>query len=503
MESQLPVWFSLRNIFHFLFKRKVQILVFFFATIFAVTIATFLIQPTYEAEARIIVKMGKQNIYLPPNSTNAHIINYNSDDQINSEIELLKSRSIAEKVIMTLRPETILGPKSLVAQLFPTRKQTDTSFENAVLKFQNSLSIKGVNNSEVIVIKFKHQEPETAALIVNTLVDAYLEEHLLVHKNPQSYGFFEEQSQVLMDKLAYAEEKLKYYKKKNNLTDFNEQQRLMLNRISNLRAELNRTLSQEAETKNRIHQISRQLAKTAKTVSQWEEVNHSPMLVGNLKERLVELQLREKEFQTRYTHESRLLQNVREEIQIVKNNLAGMESKRYGRSRLGLNPTYQQLQNELVINQAESKALAARKKTQKKQLAEYQDKLTQLNQMAVKLNHLQQTVDLTRENYRLYLSKIEESRISDAMDKNKISNVSLMEQALPPLKPVSPKKFLALVMGFFVGAFGGLGCAFLAEYLDDSLENPEQAETILKLPVLASVPEFDSRLSGPHLLSNK
>jgi capsular polysaccharide biosynthesis protein len=65
-----------------------------------------------------------------------------------------------------------------------------------------------------------------------------------------------------------------------------------------------------------------------------------------------------------------------------------------------------------------------------------------------------------------------------------------MESALVPLKPVSPKKMFNLVMGFFVGAFGALGMAFVMDHLDDSLENPEETENILELPVLASVPEL-------------
>jgi uncharacterized protein involved in exopolysaccharide biosynthesis len=513
MENVVPARFSLRDFLHLLFKRKVQILICFFATTFVVTIATFLIQSTYEAKAQILVKIGRQNLYLPPNSANGHFINYSRDDQINSEIELLKSRSLAQKAINALGPEIILGAKSKVGKLFDTfskiktqffsREQTDTSLEDAVLKFEQSLSVIGVKKSEVIVIKFKHQDPDTAALIVNTLVDLYLDEHLLIHRNPQTHSFFEEQSQVLKDKLTHAEEKLKSFKKDNNLTDLDEQQRLLLNHISNLQSELNSTLSLQAETENRIHQISRQLDKTAKTVPQWEEVDHSPILINDLKAKLVELKLKEKEFSTKYTPQSRRLKNVKEEIAILQNNLAKMESKRYGKSRVGPNATSEKLQNELFRNQAESKALAAKKETQSSQLADYQSKLDLLNQMAVKLNHLEQAVDLNRQNHRLYLAKIEESRISDAMDNKKISNVSLMEPALAPLKPESPKKLFNLIIGFFMGAFGGLGLAFLIEFFDDSLENPEQAEIILKLPVLASVPDFKTQISGPHFQGNK
>jgi len=53
-------------------------------------------------------------------------------------------------------------------------------------------------------------------------------------------------------------------------------------------------------------------------------------------------------------------------------------------------------------------------------------------------------------NYRLYLTKFEESRISNAMDTEKIANVSLIEPARPPLEPVSPKVMLNMVLALML-----------------------------------------------------
>ena len=133
-----------------------------------------------------------------------------------------------------------------------------------------------------------------------------------------------------------------------------------------------------------------------------------------------------------------------------------------------------------------------KRQTQQTQLADTHRSLEKLNQIEVELNQLQQQVDVDRENYRLYLTKFEESRISNAMDTEKISNVTQIQAARSPLKPVSPKVLLNLVLGLFLGAFGGLGLAFFMEYLDDSLEKPEDAESALNLPVLASIPGLRS-----------
>jgi cell division septation protein DedD/LPS O-antigen subunit length determinant protein (WzzB/FepE family) len=290
-----------------------------------------------------------------------------------------------------------------------------------------------------------------------------------------------------------AEGELEAFKKQNEVTSLEEQRSLLLKQEADLRAALNQTLSQKAETQNRIGQLRRQLAETPETLVLDEEVDHNPQAISTLKARLVELELKEKELLAKYTEQSRLVENVRDEIQMVRNKLAEQETRRYGKTRSGLNTTSQKLQEELFHNEAELTALSAKEKTQRTQLADCQKGLEKLNRIEVELNRLQREVDVDRQNYRLYLTKFEESRVSDAMDTEKIANVSLIEPARPPLKPVAPKPLLNMVLAVFLGAFGGLGLAFFLEYLDDSLEKVEDVENHLQLPVLASIPVRQSQ----------
>jgi len=469
----------LRDFLHVVFKRKNQILYFFLATVCTVVIGTFFIKPMYEAKAQILVKIGRENVYVPVSGNSGQSINYyRQDEQINSEIEMLKSRTLAENVIKSLR----------VSNIYKDLDETDT-----LLNFQKSLSIERLQKSNVIEISFEHTDSKMAATIVNAIVNAYWDRHLLAHKNPQSYKFFEEQSQTLKSKLEQAEETLQTVKKRHNISDIDEEKRLFLKQIADLRAELNRTLSQENETKSRILQIQRQLNRTPERIPQGEQADYNSNLIANLESRLVELQIKEKELLTKYTLQSRLVKNVKEKIQIVRDKLVEQETKRYGSSMVGVNITYRQLKEELFRNQAELQALAAKKETQSTHFAELQGKLDQLNQMEVELNQLQQTVEVNRKNYRLYLTKFEESRISDAMDNKKIANVSLIQEALPPLKPIGSKVKLKILLSIFLGGFGGLGLAYFAEYMDDSLEKPEDVEKVLQLPVLASIPELEGK----------
>jgi cell division septation protein DedD len=75
------------------------------------------------------------------------------------------------------------------------------------------------------------------------------------------------------------------------------------------------------------------------------------------------------------------------------------------------------------------------------------------------------------------------------MDTEKMSNVTQIEPATPPLKPVKPKVLVNMVLGILLGLFGGLALAFFTEYLDDSITRPEDAEAF-NLPVLASIPQL-------------
>jgi polysaccharide chain length determinant protein (PEP-CTERM system associated) len=484
MDIELRPQSSLRDFLHVLFKHKVQIILFFLATVCTVTVGTFMMKPTYEATSQVLVKIGRENLYVPdvPTGGSNPVLRVDPEEQINSEIEILKSRSLAEEVVKKLGPTSIYRGLSEGGDLSPT--------DAAVLRFQKDLTVEGVKKSNVIQVSYKNKDRETAASVVNALVTLYLGRHLDVYKNPKSYSFFEEQSRLLKDRLAKAEGVLKAFKEKHDVSSLQEQRSLLLKEDSALRTALNQTGSRISETEHRVGELRRQLSSIPRTIPQGEEVDHNPLLISTLQARLVELQLKEKDLLTKYTDQSRLVGNVKEEIAMVRAKLDEQEKKRYGKSSSGVNVTYQRLEEELFKNEAEFKALAAKQKTESAQLAGYQSQLENLNQFEVQLDQLQREVDVDRQNYRLYLTKFEESRISNAMDTERIANVSLIEAASPPLKPVSPKKLLNLVLGVFLGAFGGLGLAFFTEYLDDSIEKPEHAESALGIPVLASVPQF-------------
>lgn len=486
---------SLRDFLNVVFKRKIQILLFFACTICVVVIGTLLTKPTYKATSQILVKTGRENVYVPTSGDLRPVINSDRQEQMSSEIEILKSRSLAGKVVASLGLTVFYkNPndkgKGIMKRFFQKTEGQQSPREKAIVLFQRALEIEAVKKSSVIEVSFKHKDPQVAATVVNSLVSSYLDRHLEVHKSPKSYKFFKEQSEILQKKIQQSEKRLKALKKQHGLTSLDEERSLLLKQESDLHSGLNQTLSLLAETENRTSQLQLQLASTPKSIPQGEQIGHSPYVINTLQARLVELELEEKELLTKYTDQSRLVRNVREEISLVRRKLAEQEAKLYQTSSLGPNPTYQRLQEELFRNQADLTALQTKKEIQHAQLSDYKKRLEDLNRIEVELNQLKQGVDVDRKSYQLYLTKFEESRISEAMDTEGLTNVSVIEPALPPLKPVSPNILLNMALGLVLGVFGAFALVFFLEHLDDSLEKTEEVEEYLQLPVLASIPEL-------------
>jgi len=63
----------------------------------------------------------------------------------------------------------------------------------------------------------------------------------------------------------------------------------------------------------------------------------------------------------------------------------------------------------------------------------------------------------------------------------------VLEPARLPLRPVRPNFVKIFFFSLFLGLFVGAGAAFVAEYLDQSFQTGEEAQTALGLPVLGSI----------------
>jgi len=88
---------SPRDFLHVLFKRKIQTLLFFGATVCAVAIGTAITKPTCETISQILIKVGKEDIYLQtvPTSGNLNpVFRFNREEQVNSEPQIKEKETL-------------------------------------------------------------------------------------------------------------------------------------------------------------------------------------------------------------------------------------------------------------------------------------------------------------------------------------------------------------------------------------------------------------------------
>ncbi len=94
-------------------------------------------------------------------------------------------------------------------------------------------------------------------------------------------------------------------------------------------------------------------------------------------------------------------------------------------------------------------------------------------------------VKVANELYLMVLNKAQELKV---MKEGTIGNVRVLDAAIVPVKPISPKKLLAVLMSLLGGLVLGVAAVFTRRALEEGVEDPEALERALGIGVHASVP---------------
>ncbi len=104
------------------------------------------------------------------------------------------------------------------------------------------------------------------------------------------------------------------------------------------------------------------------------------------------------------------------------------------------------------------------------------------------LERQEEQILIDQKNYKMFLSKYEQTSITNAMDEKGITNIRIVEPAYVPSRPVSGKRRLAVLASMIFGLLGGIGLAYLLELLGPTIDTKRDVEKYLGVPVLATVP---------------
>ncbi len=105
---------------------------------------------------------------------------------------------------------------------------------------------------------------------------------------------------------------------------------------------------------------------------------------------------------------------------------------------------------------------------------------------ARELNTIRQELDAKRSLYNTYIQKQKEQELLIASSLP--DNITISSKAITPVTPIGPERNRNIILAFLVSLLGGVGLAFLMDYLDDSIRTSDDVERQLGLPTLALVP---------------
>jgi exopolysaccharide transport family protein len=463
----------------------------------AVVLFTLQQTPRYTATANVMIDTRKHAV------TNIEEVlsGLPSDSGVvDSEVEILRSRSLAERVVADLHldrdPEfnsalrapnvfktVVKAPFVAVAGLFRphVRSTPDTAaFEAAKIHeavVDSVLARLGVRRSGltfVIDVAFESQDQIKAATIANAFASLYLTQQLQdkFDATQQANQWLNQRLAELQPQVAEAEAAVQRYKAQHGLlasvgSSLTEQE------ISNLNNQLAQAQADQAEHDARLRTAQQVLASGAT----------GDALSGTLN--------------------SQTITQLRAQAADLSSKVADLQSK-YGpkfpavkQAERALADNEAQIRQEVArqVSSLEAEDQVARQRTASLQasLAHAKGTLVGNNEASVELANLERKALAAS---TLYDSLLNRAKQTSADQGAQISDARIVSRAKIPTGPSFPNVPLNLALGVVLAMAGGVAAVFLLEAFDSGTTTSEDVERLLGVAYLGAVPQLDSTTEG-------
>jgi polysaccharide biosynthesis protein PslE len=462
-----------------LFKHKMKIVAAFLATFITVSIGTLMVPRIYESTSSILIKFGREYVYRPEvGEKPTNVPRTEMVGIIHAETQIITSKDLIDRVIGAVGLQQIYP--DLASSSGPAVQ------ESARRRFMQNLIVQGLEDSGVIRLSFQHNDPKVAARVVNVLVEKFKDKHLETFVDAKTSSFLEAKAAEYSKKLQETEQKLENLKMKHSTYDLEQQRTLLLQQRAQLDSGYKASQDQIAEFGKKLSSLNGQVTSVTENARGYTESDRYKVMDDG-KSKLLELQLQEQQLLKKYTETSQHVVQIRNEIKTVQAFLKQQEEELRNRLPVG-HPVYQDLQRQIMSAKADHQSQQAKSAVLRQQVAQLDAALQKLSQPENELRDLQRQLATNEQNYQTYAAKLEEARIIEDMNRAKMTNISVIQNASVPIFPVKPRVQFNLMLGFFLGIFLGVGIALLAEFLSQTFSTAESVERRLNVPVLAIVP---------------
>ena len=479
-----PVSFS--NLFGALSRRRKLVAVVFCTMLAAVVAVTIVAGDKYESEFKVLVKQHLDALASPDGSG----LNRTADvteEETNTEVELLKSRDLLAQVV-ALHHLDKPGTQPWAHWLEKLQGGSGQRTDRAIRHLVSNLRVEAVKKSNIIDVTYSSSDPALSARVLRTLADLYLAKHVELHETQGAYSFFAQQAQDYKAALAKAETDLTEYSHASSMAAPQMERDLMLQKMADIRVLQAQSEAAADSAFERYKTLQAELASTApRMVTQVKSADNA-LLLGQLKSTLLNLELKRTDLAVKFAPNYPALKEVEDQIAQTQSAIDAENAKPVTDNSTDQNPTYQWISGELAKAQAEMPALRTQARMAEQSEASTERRVMKLNDAATIKQTLIRNVQTAEQNYNLYQQKSELARISDELDKRRISNVVLAEEPVPSELPVR-SRVVTIAMGFLLCLVISGAAGFAADYLDPTFRTWREVEDYLNVPVLAVVPE--------------
>lgn len=451
-------------------------------------VSALLLPRAYFSEARLFVRFGRENLMLDPTATTGQMVSiYESrESEINSLLEVLKSRAMLDRLVDSLGTDYVLRggqPQPFVQNTSPHQvTQPSAAHRQAAMHLDKCIEIWAPRKSNIISVQCKAGSPATAQQITARLVEIYLEEYVRVHRTVGSHQFFVDQTRLSQDEWQQSAARLGEAKNKLGIVTIDGKKKQLQDEITDIDAKLLSGRSDLKTAEARIASLRELIAGLPEQIVT-QQAQAPNAAFDNMRGTLFQLETREQELASTRRDEHPQLVAVRQQLADLRTVLREQPMQRLQATH-AVNPARQTLELNLLTEQSQADALRGREKSLVTLAATLRDDLKQLNSQEATLGQLHQEVELAEARHRAYADKLEQARINRSLDEERISSLTVVQPASFPTKPTGPRRMVVLALGFLMAAVSGLGSALVAAYFQPTLTTAAQIEQLLELPLV-------------------
>lgn len=476
--------FTARDVAAIGFRHQKVLVLCFVGVLLGVGISSIFLPSKYKAETKLLVKRERVDPVVTPESNVPMTVHDTvSEEEINSELELITSSDVLQKVITTCS----LDKKKLLSGILHPWQTPQNRMDKALADLRSDLQIEVIKKSNVISISYESKDPKLAQKVLATLDDAYLQKHLDIHHPSGQFEFFDQQAAKYQQDMLAAEAKLKQFADEQGGVAPAVMRDMTLQKLADFKSSLSADRASIAESQRRIADLEKQSQAVPSRLTTQKKLTDNAQVLENLKATLLTLENKRTELLTKYQPTYPLVQEVDKELSDTRAALAKEEATPVKEETTDQNQTYLWISGELAKAKADLAGYQAREIALTSVIKNYEDQSTKLEQQGIAQADLSRTAKEDEGNYLLYTKKKEEARIEDALNRNRLLNVSVVETPTVPSIPTRSPLIFALV-GILLAAAISLGVVFAVDYADQSFRTPSEVMSELRIPVLAAVP---------------